>query len=119
MWRMTEELPTRGLETTLSARDDRSVLRVEGEVDLMTAGTLADALTAAIDAASRLALDLAGVSFMDSTGLRVLLEARERAQARGVALELTVAAGGGVERLLALAGVLDLFPRSAPPGSLS
>ena len=112
---MSEDLPMQPLETTL----EDGVLHVEGEIDLLTAAALAMALSDATVDGHQLVVDLTRVSFMDSTGLRALLEAREQAEERGAALALVLAEGGGVERLLRLAGVLELFQRSAPPGSLS
>ena len=62
------------------------VLAVSGEVDLGTAPSLEEAVTAAVSTAGAQAvrIDLAEVSFMDSTGLRVLLSGRQAAQQRGI-----------------------------------
>jgi anti-anti-sigma factor len=47
--------------------------RLEGELDMATAGGLTELLAASSDD-SPLVLDFSGVSFMDSSGLRALLE---------------------------------------------
>jgi anti-sigma B factor antagonist len=52
------------------------VIVAEGELDLIGAPALAAALPDAGD--DPVILDLAGVGFMDSSGLRALLEARQR-----------------------------------------
>jgi anti-anti-sigma factor len=78
-------------------------------VDLLTTPVLVEALDGAMPAADRLTVDLCAVEFMDSTGLRALLEARRRAEEGGGALVLRVRDGGPVARLLDLAGVRDLF----------
>ena len=53
-------------------------------------------------------LDLSGVEFIDVTGLRVLLQARERARRAGVELAV-VHASRGVRRLLSLTGTTELL----------
>ena len=109
---MPEDLPGPDLVTTLERADDGTTLRVEGEVDLMTAPSLANAIAEAEAAGvdSDLTLDLREVTFMDSTGLRVLLEARERLSPGAPGgLRLLVTEGGSVERLLELVGVRELF----------
>lgn len=57
---------------------DEVVLRVSGEVDLNTAGELQSAGEQAIQMYERrrLVVDLAGVGFMDSTGLGALVSLR-------------------------------------------
>jgi anti-anti-sigma factor len=49
--------------------------RLEGELDIATADDLGEVLREAAMADDPLVLDFSGVSFMDSSGLRVLLEA--------------------------------------------
>lgn len=56
-------------------------LAISGELDLSTVAPLSEALSDLIeDGPSKddLVLDLAGLTFMDSTGLRTLLDAAER-----------------------------------------
>ncbi|MFC0432732.1 STAS domain-containing protein [Kutzneria buriramensis] len=62
------------------------VLAVAGEVDLGTAPSLEEAVTAAVESvgAKAVRIDLAEVSFMDSTGLRVLLSGRQHAERLGI-----------------------------------
>ena len=65
---------------TFRARSERRaegvVIIAEGELDLVSAPVLAEAIPETGDEA--VILDLAGVGFMDSSGLRSLLEARQR-----------------------------------------
>jgi anti-anti-sigma factor len=114
---VTSDLPTPGIQTSLTPREGGSLLRVEGEVDLLSAPELEAALAEGIQLGGTLVADLTEVSFIDSTGLRVLLEARDRAATGGGELRLAIAEGGAVQRLLTLSGVLDLFGRSEPGGS--
>lgn len=48
--------------------------RLEGELDMATAAGLTELLRAAADENDPVVLDFSGVSFMDSSGLRALLE---------------------------------------------
>ena len=63
------------------------VLEVTGEVDLSTADQLAEAIDGAAEGAVELVkVDLAGVSFMDSAGLRVLVSGMKQADTKGTKL---------------------------------
>ena len=65
------------------------VISVTGEVDSFTAPALAQPTEWALgDGASNAVVDLAGVGFIDSTGLRVLLKALPRFTKRGGKLVL-------------------------------
>jgi anti-anti-sigma factor len=57
------------------------VLVVEGELDMVTAKVLTERAEAAM--AKNLVIDLAGVTFMDSTGLRALWTLRQSLASRG------------------------------------
>jgi anti-sigma B factor antagonist len=48
---------------------------LEGELDMATAGDLAEFLREAEKGPDPIVLDFSGISFMDSSGLRVILEA--------------------------------------------
>ncbi len=56
-------------------RPEATVIVAEGDLDLVGAPALAAALPASGDAP--VILDMAGVAFMDSSGLRAVLEARQ------------------------------------------
>lgn len=85
-------------------------VRLSGELDM---ATVADA-EAAIARARRehpglLVLDLSALTFIDSSGLRLVMEV-DRA-CRAEACELRIDPGPrGVQRVFALAGVLDILP---------
>jgi anti-sigma B factor antagonist len=101
-----------GIEVTTSPRDGGATVVVDGELDIATAPQLEAALR---DAESRgvkaLFLDLGGLAFMDSTGLRSVLAAHQRAQAEGRQLTVQnlqpevarVLEVTGADRILALA----------------
>ncbi|MFP5489023.1 MAG: STAS domain-containing protein [Acidimicrobiia bacterium] len=78
-------------------------LAASGEIDAHTAPSLA----AAIDAAGpHVDLDLSGVEFVDSSGLRVLIDAHQRLTDSGGGLRL-VAISDAVRRLLEISGVSE------------
>jgi anti-sigma B factor antagonist len=96
-----------GLTLRGEARNGTAALAVAGELDLATVPALKDAL-AQLEGTPALELDLSGVSFMDSSGLRALLTARRDAQAAGRRLRL-VAVPPAVSRVLELTRTAALF----------
>ena len=69
------------LHVERSGTPDAPVVLISGEIDVSTAPMVRDALDAALDGgARRLTLDLAGVGFVDSSGLGVLVGALRRLQ---------------------------------------
>lgn len=83
--------------------DDGAVLVAAGEIDLASAPQLEADLGSCLTAGPVI-VDLTGVSFMDSTGLRVLLAAHEQAAESDRALKLVVT-DGPVSKLLSITGV--------------
>jgi anti-anti-sigma factor len=107
---LSDHRPPPDLMTTLERDGDATVLRVAGEVDLVNAHELAAALVAAAGEGERLVVDLREVPFMDSTGLRSIIETRERFEKDGrPPLRVRVEEGGPVARLLDLVGLRDLL----------
>ena len=85
------------------------ILAVTGELDLRTSPELEARLARAWAAGAELViLDLRRIEFMDSTGLRVLLGAHQRAQETSRRFAL-VRGADQVERVLTLTGVRDLL----------
>ncbi len=58
-------------------------VRIFGEVDVATAPELQSSLTSAIQESQDLVVDLSGVEFMDSTGVRVLISVSKALGERG------------------------------------
>src|SRR4051812_19022257 len=83
------------------ARDDAGALVLAGEIDSYTAPDLAERLAA--DPPTEV-VDVAGVTFIDSSGLRVLVEAHQTRAARGSRLVLR-APSVAVQRLLEISGL--------------
>jgi anti-anti-sigma factor len=97
---------------TVHVEESADTLRgtLVGELDLLTEADLIAAFGQAIDTTSStsILLDLRQISFMDSSGLRGVLQCKERAAARGIPFSLVVEPGP-VTRLLDVAGVRSWF----------
>jgi anti-sigma B factor antagonist len=81
----------------------RTVVTVRGELDLATADRLWLELEPLLLPRTVVVLDGSGITFLDSSGLRVLLQAGKRAAADGAAFRL-VAPQLAVQRVLEIAG---------------
>jgi anti-anti-sigma factor len=69
---------------------DRAVLSLFGELDLASAELFySEFESAEIGGASMVVLDLEGLQFVDSTGLRMILAAHELARERGQGFAIT------------------------------
>ena len=84
-----------------------AALVLRGELDAYAADRLTDAIDRIDPTAAGLDLDVAGLSFIDSSGLRVLLRAGERTVAD--ATPTLRHAQPALLRLLDLTGLLDHF----------
>jgi anti-anti-sigma factor len=88
---------------------DAVVLLLSGELDLASTPTLERELRdAEASSPRRLVIDLAGLAFMDSTGLQALLRARERANNDDHQLSLR-RAPHQVQRVFELTKTVDAF----------
>lgn len=63
------------LELALRVNGGEEVVRVSGEIDMHTGPVLRAALLAALELSRRVVIDLRAVSFVDSSGVRAILEA--------------------------------------------
>jgi anti-sigma B factor antagonist len=87
--------------------DGTDIVSVAGEVDMSTAPQLN--ATLAVLTGPRLMVDLAAVTFMDSSGLHSLLDARNRLQGEGGELVLALSGNEVVQTLLDAVGLTDEF----------
>ena len=79
-----------GLQTSPT----RETVIVEGEIDIESAPRLRDQITAALEQSiDEVVVDLREVRFIDSTGLGVLVSARQRARTLGIRLEMVLPEG--------------------------
>ena len=89
---------------------DLHTLELAGELDLANAAEVErELLHAEAGDAGAILVDLCGLRFIDSTGIRVLLRAAARSRADGNRLVLQ-RAPRPVLRVLRIAGVADLLP---------
>jgi anti-sigma B factor antagonist len=93
------------LQLDLRTENDRVVVTLAGELDMANAPLLQKAVESKDLAGSKtIVLDLQGLTFLDSTGLRIILAAREQCWRRGQ--EFAVTPGSQqVQRLLSVTGV--------------
>lgn len=86
-----------------------------GELDIATTPALERAiLEATAEPGAALVLDLRGLTFMDSTGLRTLAQTSARAEEHG--FELSIWRGSEqIERVLEISGLGALLPLEDPP----
>jgi anti-sigma B factor antagonist len=98
---------TTGLDVQIERSEKAAVVRLRGDLDLATSGRLQRAVTDDL-LEGLVILNLAELSFCDSSGLRVLLDMRRRTH--GVAPGIRLAGPTSeVERMLELSGTRDFF----------
>jgi len=92
-------------------RDGKLGVRLRGELTLETAPALVTALgdLARERAAPAMVIDLREVTFLDSTCLSAMLEARRVQQRSGGTLVLLVTTGGPISDLLRISGTRELL----------
>jgi anti-sigma B factor antagonist len=89
----------------------RTILRVSGELDLYTAPRLREAVVGATDdGATDVVVDLDDVSFIDSSGLGVLVACLKRVRERGGSFAVVAGESSPLHRLLALTGLDGFLP---------
>ena len=97
------------IDVESGAADQPTRLRLAGELDVHTAPALASALSVALEGgAADLVVDATALRFCDSSGIQVLVQARERVTTGGGTL-VVEGVHGPVEKVLAVTGLLDLF----------
>jgi anti-sigma B factor antagonist len=89
------------------------VVRATGELDLNTAPQLCAEIQRAVTRASRrprrVVIDLVGLAFCDSTGLRALIGAVREVEVLGGVAVVAVAPEGALDRLLELSGLREFL----------
>lgn len=97
------------MEIAEERHDDVLVIAPVGRFDTNTSGRLEDRLRGHLDAGEkRLVIDMLGVDYVSSAGLRVLLMAAKRLQEVGGHLVLC-SMNQGVRHVFELAGFLPIF----------
>ena len=106
-------MPSRGpniapLSIRNTVRSGRHTLAVTGELDLDSANKLEEAVREACASGAELVIDLRKVTFMDSTGLRVLIVAGTLCEEMGH--ELRIIPGEDIQRILEISGLDRVLP---------
>ena len=99
-------------EAAADAPDGAQQVRAAGEIDMSSAGQLSTFLGELVEGgASTLVLDASAVTFIDSTGLRVLVDIGSRLETRGGALVIDPMSTS-VHRVLEITGLLERYGAS-------
>jgi anti-sigma B factor antagonist len=101
-----QELP--GVEVLIERRGDTLVLCLIGELDLSNATHVAEEFDQQDAPMTAVVVDLNGLTFCDSSGIRALGRIARRCDAREVPLSI-VGARPSVRRVLEIAGVAEMF----------
>lgn len=99
------------LQISTELRGDLAVVHASGEVDMSSVGLLRNAALELLhgdSAPAKLEVDLAGVTFLDSSGIGALLDLLGKAERIGAALVLTNVAGGP-HRAIRAAGLASVL----------
>ena len=105
----TDDVAGAPMDVDVERRGTTSVIRLAGEIDMLTTPTLRAKVTQELQGSpSVLVLDMLAVDFLGSSGLALLVEALDESRARQVTLRL-VANSRPVSRPLQATGLTDLF----------
>ena len=95
-------------DLSVTTRDNVVIARIVGEIDMSNADDLREALAAAMPAGARaIILDLTGVDYLDSAGIRMVYMLDQDVQVRRQRLQVVVSPESMVADVLRLAGVSD------------
>ncbi|MEQ4300088.1 STAS domain-containing protein [Plantactinospora sp. B6F1] len=110
-WELSPDLGSAAAVLSLTVVGNGTDIRVaaDGEVDMSTADNLRDCLDEVLDQKpDRLTVDLAGVTFLDSSGIATLVHAYNRALKQDAGLNV-VNCQPNVRRVLELTGLLTMM----------
>jgi anti-sigma B factor antagonist len=94
--------------TSLDRTADTTTVRLHGEIDVLNVDQVRVSLVEALESGpSLIVVDLAELSFIDSTGLGAIIFGFQRARDRGVGFRLANPSRG-VRQILVLSGVLEV-----------
>ena len=90
------------------------LVRVHGEIDLSNAHEVSSAIGTVMGQETRwLVVDLSEITYLDSSGIALLLRLAERLQTRRRQLHLVVPRGSPVRRVLVFTGLPRVIPVEA------
>ena len=109
---MRDDLPD-SFEISERVRGERTVLALHGELDLATVDPVRDRLEALRAEGRPVVLDLDGLAFMDSTGIRLVIECVHHRERDGWEFHVT-RGSDPVRRVFAAARIDDRLPYAPP-----
>jgi anti-sigma B factor antagonist len=101
--------PTEFLDVSVSTGESGPEIHLRGELDMATASLLRDELVRlTTEGVTLVTLDLANLSFIDSTGLSVLITALKRIRQQGGDITLR-SPTPGTRKVLEITGLTEVF----------
>lgn len=97
-------------EVRLERHGGTVLARLSGEIDLSNADTVEDQVTGGLTGATGIAVDLSGLSYLDSAGLAVLSRLSGRLTSAPGSLRLVVPPQALVGRTLSVSGLAAAIP---------
>jgi anti-sigma B factor antagonist len=98
-------MPGDHLTVSMDAKEQVTVLSLEGEVDAASAGDLDSALGKAAQREMPVILDVSNLGYIDSSGFRAIYQASEH-----IAISVVVSPGSVLSRTIWLAGISTKIP---------
>jgi anti-sigma B factor antagonist len=98
------------LDVEIQAQPGQTILVLHGELDMETESRLRDVAMAQLGVSelAKLGLDLADITFLDSSGISVLVDLRNQANDRGIDLKI-LAVSQRAARVLTIVGLAEAF----------
>jgi anti-anti-sigma factor len=96
-------------DVTVDRQGSNVTVAPSGEIDLATVRLVTEAIEASGEPFVQLILDLRNVSFIDTSGLRLVLELNQRAERDGFGLTI-VRGSRAVQRVFEISGLEDRLP---------
>jgi anti-sigma B factor antagonist len=98
------------LDVEIQAQPGQTILVLHGELDIETESRLRDVAMAQLGVSelAKLGLDLADITFLDSSGISVLVDLRNQANDRGIDLKI-LAVSQRAARVLTIVGLAEAF----------
>ncbi len=93
-----DELATLNIED----RDGASIVHLAGEIDISNADSIMERIVEELSSSRRDVIDLSAVTYLDSTGVRMLVTLAARANARDSTLHVVVPDDAAIRRILML-----------------
>ncbi|GAA2086698.1 STAS domain-containing protein [Actinomadura alba] len=105
---LTADPPARAVDPRPPTHAEQKIVELHGEIDITEVPALRERLNLALDATAerhgRIIIDLTGVTFLDASGLAVLIGVQRRARRLHVPMCLA-APGPQVRRILRITGL--------------